>query len=265
MNDSPFSNFSFAFGQVFSSFSRVSRACGWIYWVIVALALLLFFGGLSISSALSGTVRDVLLGWLTATATPEWMPSWVISVAGVMSSVIVWIAVMFLICLIGGAVILVVLSPLLSHVTNRVWVELGHPEPHDSIASTIGSIFRGIVVAIKYLCCQIVGLLLVFIISFIPVIGFVAPLLYLIVNAFFYGASFADYALERSGRSAGDAFEFSFKNKTILVGLGLPFAIAMLIPLIGSYLALFIAPASAAAGAAVVNNEAVQTKIHLNQ
>lgn len=265
MNVSPFSNFSFSFGQVFSSFSRVSRACRWIYWVIVALAFLLFFGGLSVSSALSGTVRDALLGWLAAAATPEWMPSWVISVAGVMSSVIVWIVVMFLISIIGGAVILVILSPLLSHVADRVWVELGHSKPHDTVASTIGSIFRGIVVAIKYLCCQIVGLLLVFVISFIPVVGLVAPVLYLIVNAFFYGASFADYALERSGRSAGAAFEFSFKNKALLVGLGLPFAIAMLIPFIGSYLALFLAPATAAAGAAVVNNEALQTKVHLNQ
>lgn len=264
MSDSHSSNFSFGFGQVFSSFSRVSRACGWIYWVIVALAVLLFFGGLSLSSLLSGTVKEALIGWLTAAATPDWMPSWVVSVAGIMSSVIVWIFVMLLISLIGGSVILVILSPLLSHVADRVWVELGHPEPHDTFLSSVKSILRGIFVAIKYLCCQIVGLLLVFIISFIPVVGIIAPLLYLIVNAFFYGASFADYALERSGRSAGAAFEYSFSNKMLLVGLGLPFAIAMLIPFVGSYLALFLAPATAAAGAAVVNNEKVETRVHLN-
>ena len=39
-----------------------------------------------------------------------------------------------------------------------------------------------------------------------------------------------------------------------MIGLGLPFAVAMLTPIIGSYIALFVAPASAAAGVSVIDS-----------
>ncbi len=257
MGDSAFSCFAYGFGQVFSSFGRVSRAGGWVYWVIVGLCVLLLVGGLSLSSALSGVVEGYVLSWLGGVAMPEWVPEWVVGVAGFMSSFVVWVVVMLIVSVLGGSVILVVLSPLLSHVVDRVWVSLGNAEPHDTLWSTVRSILRGVLVSVKYLVCQLFCIVVVFIFGLIPVVGFLAPLFYLFVNAFFYGASFADYALERSGRTASAATSYSFSNRAVLVGMGMPFAVAMLVPFVGSYVALFLAPASAAAGACVVNGKPV--------
>lgn len=242
------------FGAVLSSFGLVRRVAGGrVYVVIAALCAALFLGGVVAGAAISGVVSDALARILAGVDLPDAVPGWLLSVVRGVAGALSWLAVMFLVGILGGAVILVVLSPLLSHVADRVWVSLGNPVPRDTAATVFRSIVRGALVAVKYACFQVLALLVVLLVGFLPVVGFLAPFLALLVNAFFYGATFSDYALERAGLSAGRAVDFASRHRAAVVGVGLPFAVAMLIPFLGSYLALFLAPVSAAAGVRIVS------------
>lgn len=203
-------------------------------------------------AAISGMMSDALADVIGSVELPVALPGWVLSIVRGVAGAFSWLVVMFLAGILGGAVILVVLSPLMSHIADRVWVSLGNPVPHDTVATVARGIARGALVAVKYACFQVLALLVVLLVGFLPVVGFLAPFLALLVNAFFYGATFSDYALERAGLSAGRAVDFAGRRRAEVAGVGLPFAVAMLIPFLGSYLALFLAPASVAAGARIV-------------
>lgn len=238
---------------VLSSFGLVRRVAGArVYAIIAALCLALFLGGAMAGAAISGMMSDALADIIGSVELPEALPGWVLSIVRGVAGALSWLVVMFLVGILGGAVILIVLSPLMSHIADRVWVSLGNPVPHDTVATVARGIARGALVAVKYACFQVLALLVVLLVGFLPVVGFLAPFLALLVNAFFYGATFSDYALERAGLSAGRAVDFAGRRRAEVAGVGLPFAVAMLIPFLGSYLALLLAPASVAAGARIV-------------
>lgn len=246
--------------SVFSSIGAVGSVVGgWVYFLILGLCVVLMVGSGMLGGSLAGEVRSVVQAWFVGTAA-SWLPDFASTLVCGLSAIVTWVAVVFLMCLIGGAVILVVLSPLLSIISDKMWVAAGNDLPHDSALSIVKSVGRGILVALLYAFCQICCLVLVFILSFIPVVSVVAPVLSVIVYAFFYGISFSDYALERSGRSAGQSLHYAMEHKAFFIGVGLPFALLMLVPFIGSYVALFFAPASAAAAAPFVSARLPQVK-----
>lgn len=240
-------------GAVLSSFGLVRRVVGArVYVIIAVLCLAMFIGGAVAGAAFSGMMSEALSDFFGSVELSDAVPGWALSFVRGVAGALSWLVVMFLVGILGGAVILVVLSPLMSHIADRVWVSLGNPLPSDTVASVARGVVRGAFVAVKYAFFQVLALLVVLFVGFLPVVGFVAPFLALMVNAFFYGATFADYALERAGLSAGRAVDFAGRHRAVVVGVGLPFAVAMLIPFLGSYLALFLAPASVAAGTRVV-------------
>ncbi|MBQ2322258.1 MAG: EI24 domain-containing protein [Bacteroidales bacterium] len=247
---------------VFKSIGAVGGTVGlWVYFVILGICLLFLFGSFSLSGFLSTQVKGAVMTWLSdLAANVDWLPEFVLTVASGLSAVVIWLVVMCLMCLVGGAIILILLSPLLSIVSDKMWAAAGHAIPRDSFMSVVKSVGRGVMVSLLYAFCQVCSLILIFILSFIPVVGVVAPVLSIMVYAFFYGASFSDYALERSGRSAGQALNYAVANKSLFVGIGLPFTLLMFIPIIGSYLALFIAPATAAAGASLIEDKNLPQK-----
>lgn len=238
-------------GAVFSAFGRVGSKQ---YLIVLGLCVALFAGGAWVGAVLSGGVSSLIGEAVGDACLPQWAPAWIATVAGAVSALLTWVAVMMVVSIVGGAVILVILSPLLSHVADKEWVRAGHPEPHDTAADVARSIARGALVAVKYGLLQLLSLLAVLLLSLVPFVGVAAPFVGLLVNSFFYGSSFADYALERSGRGAVASIKFAHSHRAAMIGLGLPFAVAMLTPVIGSYIALFVAPASAAAGVSVIDH-----------
>lgn len=78
-----------------------------------------------------------------------------------------------------------------------------------------------------------------------PLLAIVAFLL----GAWFYGASVLDFVWERRGMGARKGLRQTASNHGLAIGLGLPFAIWMVIPVVGWILAPIIAPVTSAAAA----------------
>ncbi len=246
------------FSQVFASFGRI----GWgVYAIIAALCVLFLVAGIRLGSW-AFDLMHLFISGLLSEAVADWFPDFLSGAAAWLSGIMVWVCVTLLMCVVSGSVILLILSPVLSHVADKAWVSEGNLEPHDSFSDVLKSVLRGIWVAIRCLILQIFCLLLLFILSFVPVIGVVAPLLSFVVSAFFYGQSMVDYAVERAENQGAinpkRSGDFPFNNVGLTIGLGMPFALAMLIPFVGRFLALFLAPATVAAGGAIVGRAALK-------
>ncbi len=244
--------------QVFASFGRI----GWgVYAIIAALCVLFLVAGIWLGSW-AFDLMHLFISGLLSEAVADWFPDFLSGAAAWLSGIMVWVCVTLLMCVVSGSVILLILSPVLSHVADKAWVTEGNIEPHDSFSDVLKSVLRGIWVAIRCLILQIFCLLLLFILSFVPVIGVVAPLLGFVVSAFFYGQSMVDYAVERAENQGAinpkRSGDFPFNNVGLTIGLGMPFALAMLIPFVGRFLALFLAPATVAAGGAIVGRAALK-------
>ena len=88
---------------------------------------------------------------------------------------------------------------------------------------------------------------MLFLLSFIPVIGFFTGITLFIISAYFYGFAFIDYTNERRRLTVKQSVHFIRENKGMAVGNGVVFALAMFIPFCGTTIAGFVAIVSVVA------------------
>lgn len=98
-----------------------------------------------------------------------------------------------------------------------------------------------------------------------PIGVVVSPLLAMAgfaLGAWFYGASVLDFVWERQGMGARKGLRQTAQSHGLALGLGLPFALWMVIPYVGWVLAPIIAPVTAAAAASIAVHQRVQRLRH---
>ncbi len=248
-----FRQFFYGLSTVFSSFRLVGRR---VYAIILTLCAIVFALGVLLGSSLSDFAYEWMVGALLAVDLPDFFQGILPWFVGWMGRIAAWLCSLLLVGVIGGSLILLLLSPLLSHVADNAWVTAGRPRPSDSFKDVAMSVMRGIAVAVRCLFLQLFCAVLVLLFYLLPFIGFLAPVLSLLVASFFYGQSLMDYAVERAEQNgvilAGKSGAFPFNNIGLTVGVGFLFALVTLIPFVGGYLALFVAPATAYAGGLVL-------------
>lgn len=243
--------------SVCASFPKVRKR---VYVVIAALCLVLFACGVILGVSLFSVVSDFVGGIVSTALAQDTLTGVLPSVAGWIGGLVASLIAFFAIGIIGGTIILLILSPILSSVADDGWVASGHQRPKDSISDTFKSIVRGICIAFRCLLLQLLCLISLLVLSFVPVVGLLTPVLGILVSSFFYGQSLLDYAVERAEKSGSfrgrNPGSFQFRNIGFTAGAGFLFALLTLIPFIGSYAALFVAPAAAFAGGRVLGDVA---------
>ncbi len=109
----------------------------------------------------------------------------------------------------------------------------------------IKDIIRGIRISIRNLFKQLLLTLLLFILSFIPVIGLIFSFFILMLDAYYYGFAMLDYCSERDKKTVSQSIRWIKSHRGLAIGNGLIFYASMvLLPIIG---VIFIAPISAIA------------------
>jgi len=106
-----------------------------------------------------------------------------------------------------------------------------------SFSQLMRDIARGIKIAMRNLLWQTVYLLTILILSFIPVVGWIGPLVALFVECYYFGFSMLDYSSERNKMSARQSMDFIGRHKGLAIGNGMIFYIMHLLPVIGWVLA----------------------------
>ncbi len=231
-----------------------SKKFAWFLLFPVIVLILLFIMGNMVTNYLGNSLND----WFSQQISLwfqdiSWL-QWLDDVAGWLVWLLVRLVYFFLFAMFSGYIVLIVMSPVYSWLSERAEMQLTGRIYSFSVNQLLRDILRGILIALRNMLVQTVISIFLFFMAFIPFIGLLVPFFMLFVSSYFYGFSFLDYAIERKKLNVRDSVRYVNRNIGETVGVGFVFAIALMVPLLNVLVCCFLSLLSVIAGAVVVNN-----------
>lgn len=225
----------------------------WFFLFPLAFNILLFWFGWDMVNDFSETSRNYLENQLQLKQAEFWGSGFLKTVM----DAFVWLTfkIMFflLFAYLGGYIIIILMSPIFSYLSERTEkIKTGTDYPF-SFVQLFKDVLRGILIALRNFSIELVLTVLMFILSFIPIIGWLAAIMLFFISAYFYGFSFMDYALERKKLNLKQSIQFMRENKGIVIANGFVFSLCLIIPFCGVSFSSFAAIVSVVAGTLAVN------------
>ncbi len=132
---------------------------------------------------------------------------------------------------------LIIGSPLFAYLSEKTESIIEGKDYPFSFKQLMKDIIRGVRLALRNMLWQTVYTVSILILSFIPVIGWVTPLLALLVECYYLGFSMLDYSCERNKLSTAQSIGFIGRHKGLAIGNGMVFYLMHFIPILGWLLA----------------------------
>lgn len=230
-----------------------SNGLWWAFFFPVGFNLLLFAGGF----ALLGSFTDDIQAWVTdslgitggGSGLTEYLPGFI--------EVIIWVLInvlfFFVFAYLSGYITLLLLSPLFAYLSERTEEIISGKKYPFVFSRFLRDMLRGMLIALRNLALETAWIILLFILGFIPVIGWLGAILLFLISAYFYGFSFLDYTSERRGMNIGQSIDFVRRHKWLAVANGTFFCLLLLIPFLGILLSGFVAIVSVVAATLAVH------------
>lgn len=215
------------YGRAFKVIFRHGFAGYFVVPSLLTLALIIVF--IVLGSLFFGDLSNWLVGIL-----PDWR--WLQSKAAtIVMDVLIWILAALFFVISFKQVVLVVLSPVLSHLSEKVENKLtGLEPPKIGFKEFLSDVWRGLILNMGNLALELILTFFAWLLSFIPIVGFViSPILIFLIQSFFSGFGLVDYTLERKRYNLFKSNQFAYKNIGEMMGVGAGYVLTMYIPLIG--------------------------------
>ncbi len=132
---------------------------------------------------------------------------------------------------------LIVGSPVFAYLSEKTSSIIEGNELTFSFAQLVKDIGRGIQLALRNSVWQTVYVFSILLLSLIPVVGWITPLVGLFMECYYYGFSMIDYSLERNKLSSAASIDYIGHHKGLAIGNGLMFYLMHILPFIGWVLA----------------------------
>ena len=132
---------------------------------------------------------------------------------------------------------LIIGSPLFAWLSEKTEAIIEGKDLSLNFKLLINDIRRGIRLAFRNMLWQTVYSVSILILSFLPVVGWITPLLALSIECYYLGFSMLDYSFERNKLSTSQSIAFISRHKGLAIGNGLIFYLMHLLPVIGWILA----------------------------
>lgn len=219
----------------------------WYFLFPVLFNIVLFVAGFYSVSSLSNELIVSLSEWVNIDSWDFWGSGFVVTLIKGFVWVVLRIMFFIIYAYIGGYVILILMSPVfafLSEATERI---LTGKDQAFSFSQLFKDVVRGMLLAIRNLSMELFFTLGLFILSFVPLIGYLTPIALFIVSAYFYGFSFLDYTFERRRFKIDASISFMRRNRGLAIGNGFVFSLVLLIPYVGVMIAGFVSIVSVVA------------------
>ncbi|MEO6584469.1 MAG: EI24 domain-containing protein [Ferruginibacter sp.] len=128
---------------------------------------------------------------------------------------------------------LVIGSPVFAYLSEKTeGIIVGKDFPFSG-KQLLTDVLRGIRIAMRNIVWQSVYLLTILIFSLIPVVGWVAPMIALFVECYYFGFSMLDYSSERNKLSYQQSISFIGNHKGLAIGNGMVYYLMHFVPVIG--------------------------------
>lgn len=128
---------------------------------------------------------------------------------------------------------LIIGSPVFAYLSEKTESIIEGKDFPFSMRQLLTDIVRGVRIALRNLVWQSVYLLTILVLSFIPLAGWVAPLVALFVESYYLGFSMLDYSSERNKISYQQSVIFIGHHKGLAIGNGMVFYMMHLVPVAG--------------------------------
>ena len=171
---------------------------------------------------------------------------------------VIWVMLFLIKLKLMKYLVIAFLGPVMAALSEITEEKLTGVKKSFSLKRWMFEALRGVRTAILYLFIELSLFLLLllffavvglFIPILLPLIAVIEIILAFLIGAFFYGAAALDYVWEREGVGALGSFLKAKSDPALAIGVGVPFAIWMMIPVINFTLAPIFAPAIASVAA----------------
>ncbi|TLX71168.1 hypothetical protein E9993_21105 [Labilibacter sediminis] len=231
----------------------------WYFLFPLALNIILFSLGYASTVSLSTKCFVYVTDWIDMDTWQFWGSGFLSSVIHFFMHFVIRMLFVILFAYIGGYIIIILLSPVFAFLSEKIETILTGKEYPFNFNQFIKDIWRGVRLALRNLGIELLLTLVLFIISFIPVVGLFTSITLFFISAYFYGFSFIDYSLERKQMNISESVAFVKTNKGLAIGNGSVFSLVLLIPFIGVLISGFISIISLTA-ATIATSEALVQK-----
>lgn len=208
-------------------------------WILIPglLYMLLFAGGMYLFLASSETaIQFVLLKTGVKTWVDSMQDSW-IRILFIIGQVLIWVILFLFYFSLFKFLFLIIGSPVFAYLSEKTEAIMEGKDFPFSLRQLMKDIARGIKLSFRNLLWQTVYMLTILIFSLVPFFGWIAPLVALLVECYYFGFSMLDYSSERNKLSASQSIEFIGRHKGLAIGNGMVFYLMHLIPIVGWLLA----------------------------
>ncbi len=155
----------------------------------------------------------------------------------IMGHLLLWLILMLFYFSLFKYIFLIIGSPLFAYLSERTEAIIEGKDFPFSFAQLLKDSKRGIFIAARNSLWQTVYTLSILLLSLIPLLGWLTPILAVLVECYYYGFSMLDYSMERHKRTPAESIFFIGNHKGLAVGNGLIFYMMHLIPVVGWILA----------------------------
>jgi CysZ protein len=132
---------------------------------------------------------------------------------------------------------LVIGSPVFAYLSEKTESIIEGKETPFNFSQMLKDMVRGIRLALRNCLWQTVYTISILILSFIPIVGWITPVISGLVECYYYGFSMLDYSCERHKLSPAESIAFIGKRRGLAMGNGLVFYLMHFIPFLGWVLA----------------------------
>ncbi len=218
----------------------------------VMLNILLFSIMMWLGITWASTTADALYQWLAIDSANWDNFNWLKDLVYWSIAILLDIMVLVVYLATFRYLMLILIAPILAYVSEKTEeLATGKSYPF-SFTQLLKDALRGMTLAARNGISELLLTILLLLIGFIPVIGWIAPLLLFVVQSYFYGFSMMDYYSERQRFTAAESRVVLFENKWVAIGNGSLFngvlyvltILTATLPLVLAFLAkvLFVVP-----------------------
>ncbi len=220
------------------SFALIARLRLWKYFVIpvlisVVTGVLLLTSAWMLSDSIGGLVSKLWV-WETGSET-----------FGVISKYLSVLLVLAIGLVLYKHIVMALSAPFMSPVSERVEAHLlgEHTHMHRD-TSFMEQLMRGIRINMRNILRELIFVIPLLVLSFIPVVGIVFTLLIFVVQSYYVGFGNMDYTMERHFKYA-ESVAFVKQHRGTAIGNGLVFMLLLFVPIVGFIVTLPIAVVAA--------------------
>lgn len=203
---------------------------GLAYMILFTIGLYFFW--ISADSAVSNLSQFTGVDrWLHHQHSAAW--SFILIMVGIMVRLIM----MFFYFSLFKYLFLILGSPVFSYLSEKTESIIEGKEFDFDSSVFFHDIRRGIRLAFRNCFWQTVYTIFILLLSLIPLVGSIAPVISGLVECYYYGFSMLDYSCERHKLSPSDSINFISQRRGLAIGNGLVFYLMHFVPFVGWVLA----------------------------